>query len=156
MTSNKEKFLNLVSKEKSNTLQNIKERKKNRAMLRESKNIAFKVLMRLDELKWKQKDLAVKLGVSAQQVTKIVSGKENLTLETLVKLQDVLQIPLLFSAVERAFEEIMETHKVEVTQDYKVPEKVTICIQPNNPNVVKFSAKQETTRYESFKTAINE
>ncbi len=48
------------------------------------------------------------------------------------------------------------THKVEVSQDYKVPEKVTISIQPNNPNVVKFSAKQETTTYENFKTAINE
>ncbi len=156
MTSNKEKFLNLVSKEKSNTLQNIKERKKNRAMLRESKNIAFKVLMRLDELKWKQKDLAEKLGVSAQQVTKIVSGKENLTLDTLVKLQDVLQIPLLVTSIEKMLDEMMQSHKVEVSQDYKVPAKVTICIQPNNPNVVKFRAKQATTKYESFKTAINE
>ena len=43
MTSNTEKFSKLVSKDQSNTLQNLKERKKNRAMLRESKDIAFKV-----------------------------------------------------------------------------------------------------------------
>lgn len=97
MTTNKDKFLSLVSKESSTTIETLKENRKNRAMLRESKNIAIKVLMRLDELQCKQKDLAEKLGVSKQQVTKIVSGKENLTLETLVKLQDCLSIPLLAS-----------------------------------------------------------
>jgi hypothetical protein len=35
--NNKEKFLNLVSEEQSNTLKNLKERKNNRAMLRELK-----------------------------------------------------------------------------------------------------------------------
>lgn len=101
MTTNKYKFLSLVSKESSTTIETLKENRKNRAMLRESKNIAIKVLMRLDELQWKQKDLAEKLGVSKQQVTKIVSGKENLTLETLVKLQDCLSIPLLASYSEK-------------------------------------------------------
>lgn len=153
MTSKKEKFLNLVSKEKSNTLQNIKERKKNRAMLRESKNIAFKVLMRLDELKWKQKDLAENLGVSPQQVTKIVSGKENLTLDTLVKLQDVLQIPLLISFIEREFEEIMETHVFEVSQDDVNLENITINIKPNSSNVVQMHSVQEDTEYEYFTVA---
>lgn len=101
MTTNMDKFLSLVSKESSTTIETLKENRKNRAMLRESKNIAIKVLMRLDELQWKQKDLAEKLGVSKQQVTKIVSGKENLTLETLVKLQDCLSIPLLASYSEK-------------------------------------------------------
>lgn len=101
MTTNKDKFLSLVSKESSTTFETLKENRKNRAMLRESQNIAFKVLMRLDELQWKQKDLAEKLGVSKQQITKIVSGKENLTLETLVKLQDCLSIPLLASYSEK-------------------------------------------------------
>jgi transcriptional regulator with XRE-family HTH domain len=101
MTTNMDKFLSVVSKESSTTIETLKENRKNRAMLRESKNIAIKVLMRLDELQWKQKDLAEKLGVSKQQVTKIVSGKENLTLETLVKLQDCLSIPLLASYSEK-------------------------------------------------------
>lgn len=151
--SNKEKFLNLVSAEKSNTLQNLKERKKNRAMLRESQSIAFKVLMRLESLKWTQKKLAEKLEVTPQQVSKIISGKENLTLETLVKLQNVLEIPLLFTAVERAFDELVETHKVEVTQDYDVPQNITISIKQNTPSVKKLTYKQETSTYEYYSLA---
>lgn len=151
--SNKENFLNIVSEEKSNTLQNLKERKKNRAMLRESQSIAIKVLMRLDALKWTQKKLAEKLEVTPQQVSKIISGKENLTLETLVKLQNILEIPLLFTAIERAFEEIMETHKVEVTQDYDIPENITISVKQNSPSIKKLSFKQETETYYYYSIA---
>lgn len=151
--TNKEKFLNLVSDEKSNTLQNIKDRKKNRATLRESQSIAFKVLARLEVLKWTQKKLAQQLDVSPQQVSKIISGKENLTLETLVKLQDVLGIPLLVSCIERAFDDMMETHKVEVIQDYDIPEKITISVKPNTPSVKKLTFTQETETYNYFSIA---
>ncbi len=98
--TNKEKFLQLVSDEDNNTLKEIKQRIKNRAMLRESQQIAIKVLMKLDELGWSQKDLAEKMGVSPQQITKIVSGKENLTIETQIKLQNILDIPVLASYYE--------------------------------------------------------
>ncbi len=100
MTSNKEKFLALVSEEKTNTLEQNKERIKNRSMLRESQQIAIKVLKRSDELGWSQKDLAREMNVSPQQVNKIVRGQENLTLTTLIKLQDILGIPLLASYYE--------------------------------------------------------
>lgn len=92
MKTNKEKFKDLVSKEKTNTLANNRERIKNRTRLRESQAIALKVLTKLDELDWSQKRLAKELNVSPQQVSKIVKGKENLTLETQVKLQRVLNI----------------------------------------------------------------
>ncbi|MDX9705887.1 MAG: helix-turn-helix transcriptional regulator [Weeksellaceae bacterium] len=98
--TNKEKFLQLVSEEDNNTLKEIKQRIKNRAMLRESQQIAIKVLMKLDELGWSQKDLAEKMGVSPQQITKIVSGKENLTIETQIKLQNILDIPVLATYYE--------------------------------------------------------
>ncbi|MCR9171097.1 MAG: helix-turn-helix transcriptional regulator [bacterium] len=97
----KEKFQALVSKEKTDTLERARERIKNREMLRESRAIALKVLVRLDELGWKQRKLAEALDVSPQQVSKIVSGKENLTLSTLVKLQKVLDIPLLATYHEK-------------------------------------------------------
>lgn len=151
--TNKEKFLTLVSKEKSSTLQNLKERKKNRTMLRESQSIAFKVLMRLETLKWTQKKLAEMLQVTPQQISKVISGKENLTLETIVKLQNVLEIPLLITAVERAFDQINETHKVEVIQNYEIPDNFTISIKPNHPSVVKLSLKQETSTYELYQLA---
>lgn len=98
--TNKEKFLALVSQEETNTLQKVKERIKNRAMLRESQKIALKVLLKLDELGWKQTDLAREMGVSPQQISKIVSGKENLSIETQIKLQTILDVPILASYYE--------------------------------------------------------
>lgn len=99
--TNKDKLLSLVSKETTNTLKKIQKSRNNREMLTESQTIALKVLKRLDEWGWTQKDLAHKLKVSPQQVYKITSGKENFTLTTLMKLQEVLDIPILASYYEK-------------------------------------------------------
>jgi transcriptional regulator with XRE-family HTH domain len=104
--SNKEEFLKLVSKEKTSTLKEIKDRIRNRAMLRESQQIALKVLFKLDELGWSQVDLAVKMKVKPQQVNRILRGKENLSLDTQVKLQEILDIPILASYYEKQFKVI--------------------------------------------------
>jgi plasmid maintenance system antidote protein VapI len=45
-------------------------------MLRESHQTALKVLMKLDDFGWSQKDLAKAMEVTPQQITKIVSGEE--------------------------------------------------------------------------------
>ena len=99
--SNREKFLALVSDEDTKTMEQNTWRIKNRSMLRESQKIALKVLSKLDELGWSQKVLAEKMEVSPQQISKIVSGKENLTIDTQVKLQNVLDIPILASYYEQ-------------------------------------------------------
>ncbi len=105
--SNIEKFKALVSSEKTNTVEKNRARIKNRAMLRESQNIALKVLDKLDEIDWSQRKLAIEMGVSPQQITKIVKGQENLTLETQIKLQNILKIPILAS-----FYEVEETKMI--------------------------------------------
>jgi plasmid maintenance system antidote protein VapI len=104
--TNKEKFIKLVSSEDTKTLVDVTKRIKNRAMLHESQQIALKVLIKLDELGWSQKDLAKALDVSPQQITKIVSGKENLTIETQIKLQNILDIPILASYYENKMNEM--------------------------------------------------
>ncbi len=106
--TNKEKFLALVSSEKSDTLKRNKERIKKRAMLRESQKIAMKILFKLDELGWKQTDLAREMGVAKQQISKLVSGKENLSIETLVKLQTILDIPIFASYYESKMGQLSE------------------------------------------------
>jgi len=106
--TNKEKFLQLVSGEASKALEDVRGRIKNRAMLRESQQIALKVLLRLDDLGWSQKDLANAMEVSPQQITKIVSGKENLTIETQIKLQNILDIPVLASYYENKMTQMDE------------------------------------------------
>lgn len=130
MENNKEKFLDLVSKEPNNTSARNKERIAKRAMLRESRNIAFKVLERLDELNWKQKDLAKAMGVSAPYVNKLVKGKENFTLETLVKLQQILDIPILASYQEN-------TEKVSIMEQNTVVQTEEIFVE--------FSGEEQTT-----------
>lgn len=116
--TNKEKFLKLVSDEKSSALDEVRERLKNRAMLRESQNIALKILMKLDELEWTQIDLAEKMEVSPQYINKIVRGKENFTLETLVKLQKILDIPVLATYYEKhaiVTKEMVSTYSTTIT-----------------------------------------
>ena len=103
--TNKDKFNQLVSGEDNRTLADVKNRIKNRAMLRESQQIALKVLMKLDDFGWSQKDLAKAMEVTPQQITKIVSGKENLTIETQIKLQHILDIPVLASYYENKMTE---------------------------------------------------
>lgn len=96
-TKNKELFLTLVSEANRETEDGILYREEHREWLRESKRIALKVLIALKTKGMTQKELSVQMGVSPQYISKLVRGNENFTLETLVKLQRILQIPLLAS-----------------------------------------------------------
>lgn len=93
--TNKEKFQDLVSEQDSSVMDEIKWRIANRKWLQRSQAIALRILTRLDELNITQKELACKIGVSAQMINKWVKGKENLTLETIAKLEEALGIELM-------------------------------------------------------------
>jgi plasmid maintenance system antidote protein VapI len=127
--TNKDKFNQLVSVEDNRTLADVNKRIKNRAMLRESQQIALKVLMKLDEFGWSQKDLAKAMEVTPQQITKIVSGKENLTIETQIKLQHILDIPVLASYYENKMTEIDQRI---VTFEKRVDKMVVQAIEYSN------------------------
>ena len=64
-----------------------------------SSYIALQVSHRIDELGMTQKQLAQTLGCSAQYVSKLLKGSENLTLETISKLEECLDIDLVASAL---------------------------------------------------------
>jgi plasmid maintenance system antidote protein VapI len=127
--TNKDKFNQLVSGEDNRTLADVKKRIKNRAMLRESQQIALKVLMKLDDFGWSQKDLAKAMEVTPQQITKIVSGKENLTIETQIKLQHILDIPVLASYYEN---KMTEMDQRIVTFEKRVDKMVVQAIENSN------------------------
>lgn len=95
MQTNKDKFLALVSEIETETIEEVKLRIENKSWLKVSKEIAIKVLLRLDELGWSQKMLAEKMNVSPQQINKIVRGQENLTLATILRLEENLEIQIL-------------------------------------------------------------
>lgn len=137
--TNKEKFLALVSGSEPETMAEVKERNRNRAMIEESQDIALKVLARLDELNWTQKKLAEMMQVSPQQVNKIVKGQENLTLATQRQLQDILNIPILASYYEKAVEQILTKIVDSFKQNYKKPQ----------PKIIQFSNYQQSVHVSS-------
>jgi transcriptional regulator with XRE-family HTH domain len=126
----KEQLKSLVSNEKPNTVSRNKERISSRARLRESQQIALKVLTKLDEIGWSQKKLAEEMGVSPQQITKIVKGSENFTLETQIKIQEILDIPILATYYERKHQssigKVISVLKFENSSNYISPKFQTL------------------------------
>jgi plasmid maintenance system antidote protein VapI len=113
-SKNLENFLNLVSNESSGWLEKAQWREDNKQWLDRSAKIAIKILSILrnnrkeNRLPNSQKDLAELMGVSPQQVNKMVKGTENLTLETISKIEKALGIQLM---------EISETYPKSLQQD---------------------------------------
>lgn len=90
------KFTEIVSKDKVSGFEKAARHAiANRAWLEKSFEIALLVLTRLRELKWTQVQLAEAMNVSPQYINKIVKGKENLSLETITKLESILNISIL-------------------------------------------------------------
>jgi ribosome-binding protein aMBF1 (putative translation factor) len=90
-----DKLEQIVSKEPSKWHEESQYRIENKQWLKRSQAVAFKVLRTLREQGSNQKELALKIGVSAQQVNKWVKGTENFTFETIAKLEHALQVNLM-------------------------------------------------------------
>ncbi len=72
----------------------------NKPWLRYSQQIAMMMLDKMDETGLTQRALAERMGCSQQYVSKILRGYENLSIETLCKIEDALQLQLLPEAME--------------------------------------------------------
>jgi antitoxin component HigA of HigAB toxin-antitoxin module len=72
-------------------------RRDNASWLRHSQHIAVKVLLKMKELNLTQKTLAERIDCTQQYVSKILKGKENLSLDIITRLETALQINLLSS-----------------------------------------------------------
>lgn len=67
----------------------------NKSWLRYSQHIAMMMLGKMEELKMNQKQLYELMGCSQQYVSKVLKGQENLSLETLSKIERCLKIQIL-------------------------------------------------------------
>ena len=63
--------------------------------LRYSQHIAMLMLDRMEELEMNQKQLAEKMNCSRQYISKVLKGRENLSLETLAKIENALGISII-------------------------------------------------------------
>ncbi len=94
-------FLSLVTDDKSDFLAKVKWRVDNQSWLKRSQTIAISVLSILRDNRKEgkvpatQKELAEILSISPQHINKIVKGQENLTLETISRLEVALGIKLI-------------------------------------------------------------
>jgi transcriptional regulator with XRE-family HTH domain len=62
----------------------------------------MKMLEKIDELGLTQKQLAEQMGCSQQYVSKVLKDQENLSLETMSKIEDCLNISILQEELEIA------------------------------------------------------
>ena len=90
-----DKFLALVSDETSDFEKKVLLRKENKDWIKKSTRIAIKVNSAIKMQSISQKQLAEKLNVSAQYINKILKGSENLSLQTITKLESALGIQLI-------------------------------------------------------------
>ena len=90
-----DKLNQTISTEPSKWLEEADYRFENKAWLQKSQAIALRILRDIRAKGISQKDLAEKLNVSPQQVNRWVKGNENLSLETISKIECALNIELI-------------------------------------------------------------
>lgn len=71
------------------------ERQKNREWLRYSQNIAMMMLDKMEELGITQKAVAERMGCSQQYISRVLKGTENLSIETIFKIESALGLQIL-------------------------------------------------------------
>ena len=94
MKTFKDKINKIAKEDQSRWIEKSKLRRANKVWLDKSAKIALKILRYIRANEITQKDLAEKLNVTPQNISKILKGQENLTIETISKFESVLGISL--------------------------------------------------------------
>ncbi len=76
-------------------------RLENKGWLRYSQHIAMIMLDKMDELGLNQKSVAERMGCSQQYISKVLKGTENLSIETISKIEEALGLQILESVIAR-------------------------------------------------------
>ena len=66
-----------------------------------SQMIAAIMRIRMEQFGMTQKALAVKMNCSQQYISKVLKGRENLSLETLCKIENALDVKILNSKINK-------------------------------------------------------
>ena len=85
-----------------------------------SQHIAVKLHSYLKKNRLKQKDLAALMEVSPQQISKILSGKVNLTLETISKIESVTDLNIIQLDKANLYEDLSEKYLKELFKILKM------------------------------------
>ena len=97
------KAIEFLMKNQSDTASKWREeaeyRRKNARWLRYSAMIALQVRDRMSQIGMTQVVLAEKLGCTQQHISMLLKGKNNLTLETIAKLEEALDFDIIGEAL---------------------------------------------------------
>ena len=132
----------VVSKKPSKWHEEAQFRTDNQKWIRRSQAVALTVLRVLRTQGWSQKDLAERMGVSAQLINRWVKGKENFTFETISKLEDALNIELM-DVVNFKVKESSEAQSMKISSNFsfqdQVPEMEIVKSEPSTTKVVQLA-----------------
>lgn len=81
--------------------ENAEWRVTNKSWLRYSQRIAMMMLDKMEEMGLTQKAVAERMGCSQQYVSRVLKGTENLSIETISKIEDALCLQILEPAYAR-------------------------------------------------------
>lgn len=150
-----DKLNRIAIDESSQWLKKAKWREENRDWLDKSAIIAIKILRELRSQNLSQKDLAERIGVTPQYINKIVKGQENLSLETINKLEKALGITLLaISEVNQEGIEVTQS-SIIIEPDFQIFED-TITIEEVLSSIQKPTATiKKKISYSNFCSEYN-
>lgn len=96
MTEQKKKLHGLSNGNESDWLKKANHAIENEGWLQYSSRIALRILAAIEEREgMNQKKLAKAIGVKDQYISKIVQGQQNLSLKTIYKLSEALEVDLI-------------------------------------------------------------
>ena len=82
------------SGERSTFVDDAKWRQENASWLKRSRRVAYAIMDYMQENQFSRNDIAEKLGVSPQYVSKILSGKVNFSFKTISEIEECLGLEL--------------------------------------------------------------
>ena len=83
------------SGERSTFVDDAKWRQENASWLKRSRRVAYAIMDYMQENQFSRNDIAEKLGVSPQYVSKILSGKVNFSFKTISEIEEGLGIEVI-------------------------------------------------------------
>ena len=120
-------FNSLLSKKKDARWRDaVQYQEENKDWLNYSAKVAIKLNKALRDQNMSQKEFSKKLGISAQQVSKFLRGRENLTFQSIAKFEKVLNIKLVSIISENEIQQmindaVMDYHRKWIkTNKYRV------------------------------------
>lgn len=140
--ASKQKLINAFGKiKKSKWLADAKNWKQTLQWLGYSQQIALYILEHLEKKGISQKAFAKALGVTPQLVSKWLKGNENFTLETISRIERVLEINIIRIEAKQAETPLFKEELSVMKSAYEKPEKIHYSRQKLPAKVIQMKNK---------------